>query len=242
MAKRYYWLKLNRDFFDSMRMRKLRSIAGGAEYMIIYLKLLLYAIDKDGVLEYQGIENNISEELSLVIDEEPENIGLCINYLRTVGLAEIKSEAVFLPEAVEKVGSETASTQRVRDFRQRQKEVEALHCNADVTKCNTDVTQVKRLCNVEKEKELEIEKETDTEKSKRKIFVPPTIEEVSQYCSENTFAVNAEKFVDYYTANGWVVGKTKMKDWKATVRGWHRREQERFQNNKKGEEYHLPFE
>lgn len=234
MAKRYYWLKLNRDFFDSMRVKKLRSIAGGDTFTIIYLKLLLYAIDKDGIIEYQGLEKTISEELALVLSEDSENVGLCLNYLRSVGLAEIKSESLYLPEAVQKVGSETASSQRVRDYRNRLKGTEALHCNTNVTKCNTDVTQMKRLCNaeIEKEKELEIEKEIEQEleksKSTRKRFDPPTVEEVQQYCTENMFVVDPEKFVDYYTANGWVVGKSKMKDWKAAVRGWERREQERF--------------
>ena len=241
MPKRYYWLKLNKDFFDSVRIRKLRSIAGGDTFTIIYLKLLLHAIDTDGILEYQGIEKSISEELALVLSEDAENVGLCLNYLRSVGLAEVRSESIMLPEAIEKVGSETASTQRVRDFRNRQKEAKALHCNTDVTNCNADVTQMKRLCNVEIEKEIETDKEKIREEKKEGItnvipkkenpssrFIPPTVEEVQTYISENMYTIDAQKFVDYYTSNGWIVGKTKMKDWKATVRGWERREQEKF--------------
>ena len=59
-------------------------------------------------------------------------------------------------------------------------------------------------------------------------FTPPTVEEVETFCKENMYTIDAQKFVDYYTSNGWIVGKTKMKDWKATVRGWERREQEKF--------------
>ena len=57
-----------------------------------------------------------------------------------------------------------------------------------------------------------------------KNFVPPTLEEVKAYCSERKNNIDAEKFYDYYSANGWVQGKGKpIKDWKACVRTWERR-------------------
>ena len=81
------------------------------------------------------------------------------------------------------------------------------------------------------EAEAEAEAETETEAysmadkpPKRARFVPPTVEEVRAYCQENGYQINPEYFVDYYTANGWMVGQKKMKDWKATVRNWNRRE------------------
>ena len=53
-------------------------------------------------------------------------------------------------------------------------------------------------------------------------FSPPTIEAVRAYCAERGNSVDAQRFVDYYTANGWRVGRNPMKDWKATVRTWER--------------------
>lgn len=70
---------------------------------------------------------------------------------------------------------------------------------------------------------LELEEDSIEEKPKRKRFVPPTIEEVKAYCQERQNGVDAERFIDYYTANGWQVGKNKMKDWKAAVRTWEKR-------------------
>ncbi len=55
-------------------------------------------------------------------------------------------------------------------------------------------------------------------------FTPPTLEDVQAYCRERKNKVDAERFIDYYTANGWQVGKNKMKDWKAAVRNWERSE------------------
>lgn len=64
-------------------------------------------------------------------------------------------------------------------------------------------------------------------KAKKKEFVPPTVDEVREYCNEQGLTVDAERFVDYYEANGWKVGNQGMKDWKATARNWARRDRER---------------
>lgn len=63
---------------------------------------------------------------------------------------------------------------------------------------------------------------TGITKEKNKIFQKPTIEEVNSYCQERNNGVDAQKFFDYYTANGWKVGKNSMKDWRAAVRTWER--------------------
>lgn len=62
----------------------------------------------------------------------------------------------------------------------------------------------------------------DTNVSKKR-FVPPSVEEVAAYCKERNNGIDAERFVDFYTAKGWQIGKNKMKDWQATVRTWERK-------------------
>lgn len=57
-------------------------------------------------------------------------------------------------------------------------------------------------------------------------FIPPSVEEVADYCFERGNTVNPETFVDFYSAKGWMLGKNKMKDWKAAVRTWERKEKE----------------
>ena len=56
-------------------------------------------------------------------------------------------------------------------------------------------------------------------------FTPPTVDEVKAYCMEKGYVVDPQRFVDYYTSNGWKVGKNPMKDWKAAVRNWNGKEQ-----------------
>ena len=55
-------------------------------------------------------------------------------------------------------------------------------------------------------------------------FTPPTVEEVAAYCQERRNSISPEAFIDYYSSKGWMVGRNKMKDWKAAVRNWERRQ------------------
>lgn len=66
------------------------------------------------------------------------------------------------------------------------------------------------------------EREEDTPPTKRTVFTPPTVEEIRAYCEERKNSVDPERFHSYYSSNGWMVGKAKMKDWKAAVRTWER--------------------
>lgn len=154
--RRFFWMKLKKDFFASKRIKKLRKIAGGDTYTIIYLKMQLKALDSEGYLYFDGYMDNFYEELALDIDEDIENVKVTVNYLLSVGLIECSADGTEwkLPYLKDCIGSETASAQRVRDFRERKKAQKALQCN-------TNETEVKRICSVEieKEKELELERE-----------------------------------------------------------------------------------
>lgn len=74
---------------------------------------------------------------------------------------------------------------------------------------------------IEEKKEGKKEIYKETPKGVKK-FAPPTAEQVREYCKEKGLSLDTERFIDYYTANGWMIGKNKMKDWKATVRNWVR--------------------
>jgi hypothetical protein len=69
---------------------------------------------------------------------------------------------------------------------------------------------------------ISIDKDSVGDKRKAKRFSPPTLEEVQAYCKERKNSVDAQRFIDYYTSNGWKVGKNAMKDWKAAVRTWEK--------------------
>lgn len=70
--------------------------------------------------------------------------------------------------------------------------------------------------------EDENENENSFKKSRSKNFIPPTVQEVTEYCQERKNYINPENFVDFYQGKNWMIGKNKMKDWKACVRTWER--------------------
>lgn len=161
MSKRYYWLKLRESFFDEKKLKKLRSIAGGDTFTIIYLKMMLKSLQDNGVLYYEGLEDTFAKELAMDINEEPENVQITVDFLLRVGLLEDKGAEFSMPDVMASIGSETASAERVRRFREAHTEPKALHCNADVTQSNADVTN----CNTEIE--IDIEKRRDREETEK---------------------------------------------------------------------------
>lgn len=148
--KRYFWLKLYDDFFTSKRIKKLRTIAGGDTYTIIYLKMQLKALKTDGYLYFDGVMSDFAEELALDIDEKPDDVKVTINYLLSVGLLETNDGSQYILPFLEKcIGSETAHAQRQRDYVKRKKESEASFNDASVTQM---------LQGGDAEKDIEIEK------------------------------------------------------------------------------------
>ena len=216
--KRYFWLKLHKDFFQRKEIKRLRKIAGGDTYTIIYLKMLLRSIMSDGKLYFDGLEDDFASELALDLDEKEENIQITIQYLLKSGLLEMCSdEEYYLPDTKDSTGCETAAASRMRRCRAKKEQLE----RNNVTRMLQSGYGEREL---EKEKELEKDKEIDNKcastKQKRKRFVKPTISDIEQYCSEKNISINAQQFIDYYESNGWKVGRNSMKDWKATVRRW----------------------
>lgn len=67
----------------------------------------------------------------------------------------------------------------------------------------------------------------DNKSNNNRRFKPPNVEEVRAYCQERKNSISPEAFVDYYTSKGWMIGKNKMKDWKAAVRSWESREKKK---------------
>ena len=243
-TKRYYWLKLPHTYFNQLEQKKMKKHENGCNMQVIYLRMMLLSINTEGYIYYQGVYDTLEEELAEEFNEPIELIKTTLEYLKENHMIQIGDDnSCFIPEAEEHTGREDLSTERVRKYRARKKEeTECNKCNVTETfqetecnKCNVTETEVVVSCNTEKEVELEKEKEEELETSKSKRFTPPTYEEVENYCIENNYTVNAERFVDFYEAKGWLIGKNKMKDWKAAVRTWERKQKEqREEETKKG--------
>ena len=143
--KRYYWLKLQNDFFSRKEIKRLRRIAGGDTLTIIYLKMLCRSLKDNGKLYYDGLDNDFVSELAMDIDEDTENVQITVNYLIKTGLLEQIDEVEYtLKDAESNTGSETAAAGRMRRCRAKK-----------VAEMRNNVTQELQVGYVEIEKEEE---------------------------------------------------------------------------------------
>lgn len=153
--KRYFWIKLQMDFWKSPVVKMLRKPSGGDTYAVIYLEMILLSLENNGYIYYSGVGDSFAEEIALVLDEETINVEFVLAFLKQKRLIEFSDDTSFkFTEDVtaDLVGSESASARRVRAYRKRQKtianEQKALQCNTDETNRNLDI-------DIDKEKDID---------------------------------------------------------------------------------------
>lgn len=164
--KRYFWIKLPTIYFNNLSQKKMRKQENGLLFQVIYLKLMLLSCNTNGIIYYQGVYDSLVEEISEEINEEPQGVEKALAYFEQNNLLEYQEHNAILPQAVDLIGSETQSTIRSRNCRERQR---ALQCNTNTTPLQHDAT----MCNTELEleldkdidKELELELELELDKS-----------------------------------------------------------------------------
>lgn len=156
MGKVFYWIKLKMDFFRDKRIKKLRRNAGGDTYTIIYLKMLLLSLPDEGVLYYDGVEDDFAGELALELEEEDDDVKMTIAYLISKGLMEKRSEyEYYLVQVPEMLGKETDAASRMRNRREKLEEK-----RNNVTLERHNVTQ---NCNIVQDRYTEIDIEIEKE-------------------------------------------------------------------------------
>lgn len=202
--KRYYWLKLKDDFFRQKEIKKLRRIAGGDTYTIIYLKMLLLAMKTDNKIYFDGIEDDFAEELSLELDEDVNNVQMTLAYLQKQQLIEaITDDEFLLPRCKEMVGSESDSAERVRKHRlNAKKEQKLLHGNIDVTIGNTEI-EIDKEIDINNNQIDNIWKLYPLKQGKKKAYnkIPKIIKEIG-YDKLIECINNYIKYVDIQRSNG----------------------------------------
>lgn len=175
-----------------------------------------------------GVDLVIANANEKVVDDIADLPGLGSSMLKSGWLAVDGNDLVF-PRFFEDYNSPTSENKNAeRQRRYREK------CNVTRNVTRNVVSNVTVTGNREEksreDKDIGVGKPTEPEKPKRKpkpVFIVPTTEEVAAYCRERGNSIDPQRFVDHYTSNGWVVGKAKMKDWRAAVRTWEKNEIQR---------------
>jgi predicted phage replisome organizer len=230
------WIKIVTDIFDDEKILLIESLPERDSIIVIWFKLLCMAGKQNngGVFLLNDRIAYTDEMLSTIFRRPLNTVRLALQTFEQFGMVEIVNDTITIPnwekhqslELIEK--NREKNRKKVAAFRERQRLLTSDgKRNDDVTGTVTVTGEVTKpnVTRTEREREGEGEREGDIEREKKKTakrFTPPTVAEVRAYCQERQNNVDAERFVDYYTSNGWKVGKNAMKDWKAAVRTWER--------------------
>ena len=221
--KKYYYLRLKDNFFDSDELKILESMKDGYLYSNILLKLYLRSLKNDGKLVVNECIPYSADMLASVTGHQVGTIKQALSVFKDLGLIDVLDNgAIYMLDIQNFIGKGSSEADRKREYRQR--------IEIERTNVQTNLRQISDKnppeIEIELEKDIEIEKEIHSSAksttTKRKRFEKPTLSQITQYCLERNNSVNAEQFYDYYESNGWKVGKNAMKDWKACVRTWER--------------------
>lgn len=120
--KRYYWLKLKKDFFQQHQIKVLKALPNGRLYALIYLELLAESTTHDGELRYSKMLPYDTVTLASVIDEDKDNVEKAIETLVNLEMVELLDDGtIYMREIQKLIGSETGKAERMRDYRKRKK-------------------------------------------------------------------------------------------------------------------------
>ena len=228
-AKKFYWLKLKRDFFKRHDIRIIESMPNGKDYILFYLKMLLESIDHEGELRFSDAIPYNEQMLSVITNTNIDIVKAAMKLFIDLRMVDVMDDqTIYMMEVEKLIGSESESAERVRKHR---RDVKALQCNASVTKCNTEI-------------EIESEKETDTEEEIEAVPPPSpkavrhkygayknvllSDEDYAKLQSEfpHDYSERIERLSEYIASKG-----TSYKNHLATIRSWARKDKPKASGN-----------
>lgn len=231
-VKKYYWLKLKKDFFKRHDIRIIEEMPNGKDYVLLYLKLLVESISHEGSLRFSDTIPYNEQMIATVTNTNIDIVRSAMKVFESLHMVDIlDDETIYMTEVKSLVGSETEWARKKRIYRQNQPRIEDKQ-RTSKGQCLKKEDNVRQEIEIEKETEIDINKEKENPKAKSIRFVPPSLEEVEAYCKSRNNKVDAGQFIDFYESKGWMVGKNKMKDWKASVRTWEKRDSQPKTENK----------
>ncbi len=210
------WIKLHRKLTDWEWYNDLPTFK-------LFMHILLTANYQP--TRYQGNEYEAGE-LITTLGSLADGCGLSKQQVRTA-LDKLESTGEITRRATHR--NIIVKVLKYADY-QASEQTEQHANNTQITrKQHADNTQITRSHTILKEN-----KNTRIQENKKYIFTAPSVADVREYCRERNNNVDAEQFVDFYSSKGWMVGKNKMKDWKAAVRNWEKRDRQERQGRWNG--------
>lgn len=235
---KFFWIKLTDKFLTSDTVDFLMSQEGGANYVVLYQMLCLKTVNNDGILGRKLGEIIVEYDAEKICRDckyfSIDTVRVALELYKALGLVyQYENGLLRITDFEKMIGSQSIGAAKKQTQLENRKK--ALELNAGKE-------GGQKVENFPPEIDIDIEKEKEIDniigdKPKRTRFTPPSREEVQAYCLERKNNVDAERFIDHYTSNGWMVGKNKMKDWKASVRTWERNGNNQPSKNTKASKY-----
>lgn len=215
-TKRYYWLKLKKDFFKQHEIVIVEGMPNGKDYILFYLKLLVESVSHEGLLRFSDTIPYNDTMLANLTNTNVDIVRSAMKIFKELNMIEILDDAtIFMLETQKLIGSETKWAEKKRIQRENAKLIED---NSETIRGQIGTMSDKSIEN--RDKSIDI-RSNNSIGAKRKRFTPPTLEEVQDYCKERNNNVDAKKFFEYYNAGNWKDSKgNSVKNWKQKLITW----------------------
>lgn len=157
-TKVYFWLKVDKKFFDNVFIKRLKNMNGGYAMTVIYIRLMLESLESDCILYYDGYLESLVEELAIKLDVSEDDINMTMAYFTKCGLIQIDTNGnAELLQAKAMLEQETNQAQYMREYRKRQKLKNDNSYN--VSQLANVVSEPLTTCKTEIDKEIELKKD-----------------------------------------------------------------------------------
>ena len=213
------WFKHDSDASSDAKVKKLIIRHGAVGHAVYFHCLELITAD----LSESKLTFELEHDAEIIADNLKINgngneagvdiVNKIMNTIIELDLFRSSSDRIFCIKLAKRLDTSMTSNQRFRDL------IKKSH---DRVMIESGIRHDRVMQEENRLKENRHNKNIIKESAKSSRFLPPTVEEVQEYCRERINNVNQDTFIDFYTAKGWMIGKTKMKDWKAAVRTWEK--------------------
>lgn len=198
-TKVYFWLKIDKKFFDNIFIKRLKTLQNGYTMTVIYIRLMLESLDSDCILYYEGYFETLKEELALKLDVSEEDIDMTLAYFTQCGLIQVDEEQnAELAQAKALIQQETNHASYMRSYRKEQQEKEK-----KLTMLSDNLTTLSDCkTEIEIDKEIEKEKEIDNNNNNNKTVIGSSLYETLKNIGIHITDRQLEQLLDYVSLDG----------------------------------------
>ena len=197
-TKVYFWLKVDKKFFDNVFIKRLKNMNGGYAMTVIYIRLMLESLESDCILYYDGYLESLVEELAIKLDVSEDDINMTMAYFTKCGLIQIDTNGnAELLQAKAMLEQETNQAQYMREYRKRQKLKNDNSYN--VSQLANVVSEPLTTCKTEIDIEKEIEHKSNN-KNQNKNNATADFSKIHSYYQQEIGVLSpnqAEQLADY---------------------------------------------